>query len=120
MATASGGTETSKVSNYGGTGNFGEVYSQGTASVNAVTAIPAPTGHGWIYFPGAGTYATGNWTLVLTYAAFANNQGNQTFRVYKRSSGGTYTSIGTIVFTATATAKTTYSPAAVSMSTVTF
>jgi hypothetical protein len=118
MATASGGVETSKVSNYTGTGNFGEVWSKGTAGVAAVSSIPAPTGHGWVYYPGAGTFAAGNWALVLTYAAFANNQGNQTFRAYKLS-GGVYTAIGTILFTATATAKTTYSPTAVSMPAVT-
>lgn len=120
MSTSTGGTETSKQTTIGGgSGNFGEVWSQGQANILAVTSIPAtPPGHGWIYYPGAGTFATGNWTPVLTYAVAANNVGANTFRIFKRS-GGTYTLLASINFTPTNTAKTAYTLTATSIATFT-
>lgn len=116
MSTATGGTETSKQTSITGTTNtYGEVTSQGL-TVAAVTSIPTtPTGNGWIYQPGAGTFAAGNWSASITLAAAGWNSGaTWTVRFFKYA-GGSYTSIGTIVSNATTTAKTTYSFSATSM-----
>jgi hypothetical protein len=121
MSAATGGTETSKLTTITGTTNtYGEVTSQGL-TVAAVTSIPAtPTGNGWVYQPGAGRFATGNWSASITLATAGINGGDTwTLRFFKYS-GGSYTSIGSIVANATTTAKTTYSFAATSMSAIAF
>src|ERR1041385_7971296 len=71
MATTTGGTETSKTTTMSGSGSqvYAEIFSQG-GSVTGVTSIPAtPTGHGWAYSPGAGTFANGNWSASVTLSA---------------------------------------------------
>lgn len=119
MASASGGTETSKTTTTttgGGGGFYAEVLSQG-GTFASVTSIPTPDGKGWIFFPGAGTFATGNWSASCTVTTNSTTT-NLTIRFYKYSSG-TYTSIGSIVATVSSGSKTTYSFAATSMSTFT-
>jgi hypothetical protein len=122
MANATGGTETNKKTVVSGTSIYIEITSQGSAGLASVSAIPAPTGKGWAYSPGAGTFATGNWSASVTLAlgAAVGSNSDTTIRFY-RYSGGTYTQIGTInTATHIATTKTTYSFAATSMSTITF
>src|SRR5579872_4046673 len=122
MAATTGGTETNKKTVVSLTHVFVEITSQGSAGLSSVTAIPAPTGLGWTYSPGAGTFATGNWSASVTLAlgSAVGSNSDTTIRFY-RYSGGTYTSIGTInVGTAVPTTKTTYAFASTSMSTITF
>jgi hypothetical protein len=120
MTLSTGGTETSKVSTYSsGSGNFGEVLALG-GSLAAVAAIPAtPTGKGWIYSTGAGTFAAEKWSAVINLANTGAN-GAWTLRFFRRTSGGTYTSIGTISGPNTATAKTAVTFPATSMSSIVF
>jgi hypothetical protein len=125
MASATGGTETSKTSTYpSGAGVYNEVHSQGTASDSGAASIPStPTGKGWVASPGAGTFAAGNWSASVTIssAGWGGSAGTTdiTIRFFKYS-GGTYTSIGTINVGITTTVKTTYSFAATSMPSTTF
>jgi hypothetical protein len=98
MATALGGTETSKRTTPT-SANFqiAEVLSQGGTSAG-VASIPSPTGKGWVYAPGAGTFAAGNWSAAIATADLVNGSVYTivgTLRFYKYSSG-IYTSIGTI------------------------
>src|SRR5256885_4357264 len=121
MSANTGGTETSKTSTVPSTSlTFAEILSQGGTS-NAVSAIPAtPTGKGWVYNPGAGTFATGNYSASITRSlALSGSTATLTVRFF-RYSGGTYTLIGSIAVAATATAKTTYSFGPTSMGTITF
>jgi len=120
MATTTGGSETSAQTILLLTNVFGEVWSKGNAGLNTVTAIPAtPTGNGWIAYPGAGTFATGNWSAVFTFAHVASTTSDCTIRFFRLVSG-TYTSIGTINTATNTAAKTTYTFAATSMATITF
>src|SRR6266568_3156615 len=120
MAAVSGGVEVGKQTTFSGTGNFAEVWSKGNASSPVVSAIPAtPNGNGWVYTPGAGTFAAANWSASVTVAVFVNNAGVYTIRFFKYSAG-VYSSIGNLTFTPTATAKTTYAVSAVSMPATTF
>lgn len=118
MSTTSGGTETSNTTTIATTSNpYAEIRSKGGAST-AVASLPVPTGNGWIYYPGAGTFAAGNWSAVETHSAVSHGV-NMVIRFYKYSSG-TYTSIGSITGpTQTLTAKTTYTFSATAMSSVT-
>lgn len=118
LTTTSGGVETSATTTIASTSNpYAEILPRGGAST-AVAALPSPTGKGWIYFPGvAGTFAAANWSASITHSSAIKGV-NTVVRFYKYSSG-TYTSIGSITATNTATAKTTYSYAATAMSAVT-
>jgi hypothetical protein len=118
-----GGTETTKTTTgcTGAASTFIEVRGIGGAATAGAASIPAPTGKGWIYRPGAGTFATGNWSAIINFAeTFTFTAGSWTIRFYKLSSG-TYTSIGTLTITSPAisTSKTQYSFTATSMSSVT-
>lgn len=120
MSAVTGGAETSAVSTYTSTHSDGEVHAR-TGSVADVTAIPAtPTGFGWAYVPGAGTFATGNWSAVANLATSTlGTSPTWTMRFFKYT--GTYTLIGSITgIVVTSTAKTSYTFTATSMSTVTF
>jgi hypothetical protein len=121
-ASASGGTETSVRTTSASPNNFVEVCSH-VNSLTGVTAIPAtPTGRGWLFLPGAGTFATGNWSATITLSLVTSSIGassKYTVRFFKYN-GSTYTSIGTInSATVTVNTKTAYSFAATSMSTFT-
>ena len=116
-----GGTETSATSNISGANNYGEVNSSGTANAS-VTAIPTtPTGRGWVYKPGAGTFATSNWSAVAAIASTVHDTVVLTMRFFKYSSG-TYTSIGTISTASFVlpSARSAQTFTAASLSTVTF
>ena len=94
-----GGTEGSNTTTYSGSASvpYAEVWSQGNSNYTSYqSTIPAPTGHGWVYSPGAGTFAAGNWSASLAIALYCATNSNLTMRFYKRSSGGTYTSIGNL------------------------
>lgn len=121
-STTTGGTETSKTSTWSGGNHFAEVWSQGGSST-PVTAIPGtPTGHGWVTTaPGAGTFATGNWSASIALALSSSSTVSWTVRFFKYSSG-TYTSIGTIATSAASlgTSRTVISFTATSMSSVVF
>lgn len=99
MATIPGGVETSAISSFPATEthSIGELFSQGVNPATGVAAIPAtPTGHGWIYFPGAGTFTAGNWTAAVGLSdAVGSYPFVGTMRVFKYSSG-LYTLVGTI------------------------
>jgi len=118
MSTTSGGTETSNTTTIASTSNpYAEIRSKGGAST-AVAALPAPTGNGWIFWPGqAGTFAAGNWSARHTHSAVSHGV-STTIRFYKYS-GGVYTSIGSITATQSVTTKTTYTHAATAMGSVT-
>lgn len=124
MASTSGGVEGGTFTTFAATAlTFGEIFSQGGAST-PIASIPAtPTGHGWVYLPGAGTFATGNWGAVVTVGAggWGGSSANTdiTIRFFKYS-GGSYTLIGTINKGITGTAKTTYTFTNTSMSSVAF
>jgi hypothetical protein len=121
MAGATGGTEVGTTTTVSGAGNDAEVRSKGGAGT-AVTGIPTtPTGNGWVSSPGAGTFATGNWSASIAMAtAVTVNPIVLTLRFFKYS-GGSYTSIGTITLsTSTTTTRGVQTFAATSMSTVTF
>jgi hypothetical protein len=116
MATVSGGVETTRLSSIAGSpaNSIAEITSQGIVNEAAVTSIPTtPTGRGWIYFPGAGVFAAGNWSAFI---ALSDTQGpytidgGATLRFFKYSSG-VYTLIGSsnsgsFVINATRTALT--------------
>lgn len=120
MAPTTGGTETSKTTTLTGSNNVGEITSQGL-SVATTAAIPStPTGKGWVFQPGAGTYATGNWSFIITLSfASVTLQTTLTVRFFKYT--GSYTSIGTLTLSPTfSTSKTTYTFSASSLSSMTF
>lgn len=119
MSTTTGGTETSKTSTVSGGGHFCETYSQG-GSQTAVSAIGSPSGHGWVVAPGAGSFATGNWSASIALALTSSASVSWTVRFYKYN--GSYTSIGTIATSAASlgTSRTVISFAATSMASVTF
>jgi hypothetical protein len=122
MANASGGTETSVTSTIPTTSNqFAEILSQ-VGTSNSVTAIPAtPTGHGWLYKPGQGTFDLNNWSASVTLSALAWGTAgftDVTIRFFKWDTS-TYTSIGTINVGITSLSKTTYAFTATSMPSVT-
>ena len=117
MSNTTGGTETSKTTTVSGGGNYTEIVSQG-GTLTTATSIGSPTGKGWDYSPGAGTFATGNWSASCTIQTNSTTS-TLTIRFYKYTSG-TYTSIGSINSTVSSGSKTTYSFAATSMSSITF
>src|SRR5579864_6699890 len=119
MAVATGGVETSKTTTTSGSNIYAEILSLGGAS-SAVGAIPAPTGNGWVYRPGAGTFAAENWSAVVTLSfAGLGATSNVTIRFY-RLSGGVYTSIGSILQAMATSTKQAYTFAATSMPSITF
>src|SRR2546421_5554149 len=119
MASTTGGVEASLVTtNNAVAGTFMEVTSKGLSSVPCRASIPAPTGNGWIFYPGAGTFAADNWAPIITMACSIASAGASTWRAYLYS-GGIYTAIGTINFTPSSSAKTTYTLTATSMPAVT-
>src|SRR5215831_3155872 len=98
MTSVTGGTETSKQTNVSGTNAFFEITSQGK-SIASVTAIPAtPTGNGWTFTPGPGSFATGNWSITfgLQMGNATGGSSTITLRVFKWNSG-TYTLEGSSV-----------------------
>lgn len=122
MATTTGGTETSKTTVLTGGNHFGEVWSQGNASLATVTAIPGtPTGRGWVWDkPGAGSFATGNWSASIGLSGLNGEPVTMHIRFFRYSSG-TYTSIGSINASVTlSSSRATVSFSATSMSTITF
>src|SRR5215472_13162956 len=88
MATVTGGTETSKTTTSSGVNNFCEVLSQ-VGSTGGNASIPAtPTGNGWVYNkPGAGTFATGNWSASVTFSGTNLGTSDLTIRFFRYSSG---------------------------------
>jgi hypothetical protein len=106
---ATGGTETSKTTTIGSTsGVYGEVLSQGGTG-SGVSSIPAtPTGHGWLFKPGAGSFANAAWGAVVTFAGNGLGTADLTIRFFKYDGSSTYTSIGTINKTGVVSTKTTY------------
>src|SRR5438445_8728905 len=85
MSTVTGGTETSVKTTSASPNNFVEVCSQ-AVSLTGVTAIPAtPTKRGWIFKPGAGTYAAGNWSGSIPLQLFSamGSSSKYTLRFFK-------------------------------------
>jgi hypothetical protein len=112
MVTASGGSETSKTTVLTANHVYGEIWSQGSAGLSTVDAIPAtPTGHGWIFYPGAGTFDTGTWSANITIAsALWGGSGHDVMTVrFSKWDGSSYTVLGSGVVNASGTAKTVYS-----------
>lgn len=126
MATTTGGSETSKttVSTFVSGGVYVEITSQGSAGLACVTAIPAtPTGRGWVYKPGAGTFANANWSAAATLSAvnWGGSSANTDVTIrFSKYSSGTYTVIGSINVGITSLSKTTYTFSATSMPSTTF
>jgi hypothetical protein len=118
-----GGTETTKGTTgcSGAASTYIEVRATGGAATAGVSSLPSPSGKGWVYYPGAGTFAAGNWSAVINFAETFNfTAGSWTIRFYTLS-GGVYTSIGTIAIASPAitTSKKQFSFSATSMSSVT-
>lgn len=127
LSTTTGGTETTVTTTGPASGNgYVEFLSQGgTATLNA--SIPAPTGKGWLYDSTAlegQTIAAGNWSASFGAQDNAGSGPVQSYTLglFKRSSGGTYTSIGnlTIGSTTIATTRTTYNYSASGLSSMAF
>ena len=123
MAATTGGTETSKTTTLTGANNIAEVLSKGGTSAT-VTSIPTtPTGNGWVYKPGSGIFAAANWSAVVTVSGGWGPGGTDTLTIrFFKYSGGSYSSIGSIVgpnMTNTAT-KNAWSFTATSMPATTF
>lgn len=118
-----GGTETSKTTILTGTEVYGEVFSQGGTAASVATLPATPTGHGWVYTPGVGTYVEGNWSALITLSAASwggsSVHGTITVRFFHYS-GGAYTAIGQITTALSGTNKMTYSLPATSMPSITF
>jgi hypothetical protein len=127
LATTTGGTETS-TETFAPNDNsqkYIEVWSQG-GTVTDSASLPAPDGHGWLFDVTtleSQTIATGNWSATV---ALQDPGGALTstlvMRFYKRSSGGTYTSIGSITQTGNTigTTRTVLSLSATSMGSMAF
>ena len=121
MAAASGGVETSATTTTTGTNNFVEVFSQNGSSTG-FSALQAPSGKGWAFKPGAGTFALGNWSasIALSLALSPGTGSLYILRFYKYS-GGIYSAIGTINSgTISASGRTAASFPATSMPATTF
>jgi hypothetical protein len=122
MAANTGGTETTALSTVPNTTFlFAEILSR-TGTSNGVVIIPAtPTGNGWVYSPGAGTFATGNWSALVNLSFAHAFTSDLTIRFFRWSSG-VYTSIGTIPLASQSVSgtKTLYTFTATSMGTITF
>ncbi len=120
MAAASGGTETSQTSVASGGLAFFEIWSKGNAAAPSSSTQPAPTGNGWVFSPGAGSFDLGNWSATLALTTVAITAAS-TFplRFYKYS-GGIYTSIGSISATLISNARNQYTFTATSMPATSF
>jgi hypothetical protein len=122
MSSALGGTEVGVQSTFASTSlTYAEVRSKGGAAT-PVSAIPAgATGNGWIFWPGAGTYASGTWTIKHTHQG-ASRGIDTTIRAFKyNSTSGTYTAItnASVVTSNTTAVKTTYTGTTASIASVT-
>jgi hypothetical protein len=118
MAANSGGSEVAVQTTVTGTNQYVEVVSQ-AATLASVTTIGSPSGKGWVYLPGAGTFAAGNWSATVTLSASSPGTTDVTIRFYKYSAG-TYTSIGSINKTGISGTKTAYSFTATAMPSTAF
>lgn len=121
MSNTTGGTETSKTTTLTGASTWGEITSQG-GTVTLVASLPTPTGKGWVYPTGAGTFATGNWSASIGYAESSAESGFSLAVRFYRLSSGVYTSIGLIdIDTQSATtSRVVKTFPATSLSTITF
>jgi len=87
------------------TNTYGEVTSQGTASTwPNLSSAPSPSGNGWLFDVTtleAQQFIAGSWSgnIKLRCTGGGSVTGNIIVRAYIRSSGGTYTSIGSITLT---------------------
>lgn len=129
-ANATGGTETTADMGMGSSPGSGyiELRPKGAFSNQdtPVGSIPSPTGNGvlWDVTTLEGqTINAGNWSGSIAVKCGTSISGATiTVRFYKRSSGGTYTSIGSITSSSgtIATSRTAFSLPATSMSSVSF
>lgn len=127
LSTTTGGTETTVTTTGPASGNgYVEILSQAaTASLNA--SIPSPDGKGWLFDVTTlenCTISAGNWSASFGCQDSAGSGPVQSFtiRFYKRSSGGTYTSIGSLTLSSQTinTTRTTYTFSASSLSSMSF
>lgn len=127
LATTTGGTETTVTTTGPASGSgYVEILSQAaTATLNA--SLPSPDGKGWLFdattLEGQ-TISAGNWSASFGAQDNAGSGPVQSFtiRFYKRSSGGVYTSIGSLTLSSQTitTTKTTYNFSASSLSSMSF
>ena len=99
FSTATGGTETTTTTTNAGSASvpYSEVWSQGNSNYTSYQAsIPAPTGHGWVYSAGAGSFVTGVWSAKADITLYCPANSSLTMRQYKRSNSGVYTLVGTL------------------------
>ena len=107
MSSTTGGTETTKTTSVAsGSGNgYLEVLSQGGTGTVVGSLPGSPSGKGWLFdvttLEGQ-TMASGTWTCALPVADTAGSGPllQMIMRAWKRSSGGTYTSIGSMTLSA--------------------
>nr|MBA3827218.1 hypothetical protein [Ktedonobacterales bacterium] len=122
-----GSSNTSHATKIGTSTGYGEATSQGTATAWAAGgALPAQSGKGWLWdvttLEGA-TIPTGNYTPSVRFStSIGTITADIICRYSKRSSGGTYTLIGTITLTGQAFSTTTteYNLVAASLSSMAF
>jgi len=125
---ATGGAEVTTVTNAPAdlsTTKYMEVLSQGGNGTDTAS-IPSPTGLGWIsgtQLEGK-TIPAGNWSasLGISDSAALNRLNELTIRFFKRSSGGSYTTIGSILASGLSinATRTSVSFSAVALSAVSF
>jgi len=128
LATTLGGTETSSrtTAPASGTSLWMEALSQGgTGTTNA--SIPAQSGNGWLLDSALlenQSMNSGNWSASVAVRDFTRSLtlGNMTIRFSKRSSGGVYTTIGslTLASPAVTTSRSVFAFSATALSGVSF
>src|SRR5436305_13625502 len=62
LASSAGGVESSSLSSFTGSGTYGELCALGGTPLSTTSLPATPTGNGWIYALGAGSFAQGNWS----------------------------------------------------------
>jgi hypothetical protein len=100
MVNAGGGVETSKLTVTGNGQVYAEIWSKGQGvAQTSFAAIPAPTGNGWIFFPGiAGTFQAGNWQVLGLTLSSVSTPTSLNVR-FSRYRAGVYTTIGLATLT---------------------
>ena len=106
LSTTTGGTEVTKTTTGPASGNgYVEVLSQGGSGTLNASLPSSPSGNGWISDASleGKTILSGNWSANVALADTAGSGpiDSLVIRFWKRSSGGSYTSIGSLTISST-------------------
>lgn len=103
LANTSGATSAGHDTRCGTSTGYSEIYPQGTTNAwQSLGSLPAPTGNGLLLDATtleAQTIQSGNWSAAIRLRINGGTGGATAdlyCRIYKRSSGGTYTALGTL------------------------